>query len=229
MSGMADDSFKDAFQRFEEATEAAVGAVEAWALERTVFSEEISRQEADDFIEQLRADEECRAALDAFGVKPIVRGAIFYLHRDRDDDWWSDQATIAVAATVEDDSPAMEQVYGAQWREISALCDGVAAVSDSAAMHWCGLAQETVTSGVLESIRERVWQFWERTPEDPRIGYVERAAEALTCAAMRRLPAGGDVADQLLIDVAYAIYFDDILAAEQLAALRAPWGQVVMT
>lgn len=225
MSGIADDSFKDAFQRFED----AVGAVEAWALERTVFSEEISRQEADDFIEQLRADEECRAALDAFGVKPIVREAIFYLHRDRDDDWWSDQAMIAVAATVEDDSPAMEQVYGTQWREISALCDGVAAVSDSAAMHWRGLAQETVTSSVLESIRERVWQFWERTPEDHRIGHVERAAEALTCAAMRRLPADGDVADQLLIDVAYAIYFDDILAAEQLGALRAPWGQVVMT
>lgn len=46
---------------------------------------------------------------------------------------------------------------------------------------------------------------------------------------MRRLPADGDVADQLLIDVAYAIYFDEILAAEQLAALRALWGQVVMT
>lgn len=222
---MADDSFGGAFERFED----AVRNMQAWALERTVFSEEISRQEADDFVEQLRADEECRAALDAFGVKPIVREAIFYLHRDRDDEWWSDQATIAVAATVEDDSAAMEQVYGDQWREISALCDGVAAVSDAAAVHWRGIAQSTLTSVALEFIREHVWQFWERTPDDPRIDQVERAAEALTCAAMRRLPSDGDVSDQLLIDVAYAIYFDDILDPEQLAALRAPWGQVVMT
>lgn len=238
LNGALDDArqLDDAFHQFDEARRRDLDATRRMlddarrrALEQLPVDEEIVRQQTRETIERGRLDAECRSALDERGLTPLVREAVFYFFRDLNDEWWIEGAAIHLAAAaIEQDAAAMELVYGTPWRELSIICDSVATLPDEAIHTWREISEHHEVS---ESILQHTWDYLDSTPDDPRDGQIDRASQALMCATARRFTGepdlDTDVFALLLIEAAYAIYFDDVLTSEQEVSLKDRWRRVV--
>jgi hypothetical protein len=224
--------FNAAFDRFEEATQNVIRDLESYALEHTVFREEIAEQAAATEQARLEAERQCRQALNAVGVTPFAQEAVLRMHRGRDDDWWNDDATIAIATTLGGDEQLMTNVYGPTWREVAAVCAAITALSERAIEHWRRLIEdgETIESQlkVIEQILERCSQQWD--PDDRRFEYCGPACSAVSNTVEQILATDSWTSSRMADlpeSVIYAVLFADAITQNECAALVAPWDAVV--